>query len=291
MSKSKIAVIYNAKSGSALSAKELTELFQKVSIQPELIKLAPSLESDVKKAYEAGTKTFVAVGGDGTINAVANEVIKHNATLGVLPLGTLNHFAKDLSIPTDHEKAVKVIAKGQTKKVDTARVNDKLFLNNSSIGLYPLLVREREKEEDAISKWPAAVVAFFHTLRKQRTYSVTLQIDSEKLEVTTPFIFIGNNSYNLNTPGALHRHTLTGGNLTVSIVKTTNTLQMLRIALDVAIGKPDLSGYFDTHQAKKLTITAKEKHLDVAFDGETKQIKTPLRYSIEPKSLTVITPR
>lgn len=291
MSNTKVAVIYNAKSGSALSAKELAELFQKVDMQPELIKLAPSLETDIKKAHKAGIKTFVAVGGDGTINAVANEVIKHKATLGVLPLGTLNHFAKDLSIPTNHEKAVKVIANGHTKRVDTARVNDKLFLNNSSIGLYPLLVREREKEEGVISKWPAAAVGFFRTLRKQRTFNVTLEIDGKKLEIVTPFVFIGNNSYNLNTPGALHRHTLTGGNLAISIVKTTNTLQMLRIALDVAIGKPDLSGYFDTHKAKEVTITTQEKRLDVAFDGETKQVNTPLHYSLEPTSLTVITPR
>lgn len=287
-----MAVIYNAQSGSALSAQELRKLFQAASLEPEFIKLTPHLDTDIAKAQKDGCTIFIAVGGDGTINAVANEVIKHDATLGILPLGTLNHFAKDLHIPIDHEKAISVIAKGHVKKVDTGRINDKLFLNNSSIGLYPLLVREREKEEGTISKWPAAAVALVRTLRKQKTYDVTLQIDNEKKEkLTTPFIFIGNNSYNLSTPGLLHRKSITDGNLAVSIVKTANTLQMLRIARDVAIGKPGLSGRFTTYRAKKLTIALDEKHLDVAFDGETKQLNTPLHYSIEPKSLRVITPR
>lgn len=287
----KLAVVYNAKSGSALKPAELKKLFYNVSLEPELIKLAPSLPRDIKKAHENGVKTFVAVGGDGTINSVASEVISLNATLGVLPLGTLNHFAKDLSIPTDHEKAVQIIAASHTKKVDTACVNGQLFLNNSSIGLYPLLVREREEKEGAISKWPAAFVALFRTLRKKQEYDVTLAIDGDMKEVKTPFIFIGNNSYNLDEPGVMDRKSLTNGQLEISVIKTSNTLQMFRIALDITIGKPNISGHFTTYSAKKLTIALPQKHIDIAFDGETKQFDTPLKYEIQPKSLNIIVPK
>lgn len=286
----KLAVVYNAKSGSALQPHELKKLFQDANIEPELIKLAPSLPKDMKKAYKSGIKTFVAVGGDGTISAVASEAISLGITLGVLPLGTLNHFAKDLHIPTDHEKAVRVIAQAHTKKVDTACVNGQLFLNNSSIGLYPLLVREREKKEGAISKWPAAFIALFRTLRKKQEYNAALTIDGKKKKVKTPFIFIGNNSYNLDEPGVMDRKSLTKGTLEISTVKTNSTLQMLRIALDIAIGKPNISGHFTTDSAKKLTITLPQKHTDIAFDGETKQFDTPLQYEIKPKSLNVIIP-
>lgn len=284
----KIAVIYNAKSGTAMKANELESLFKNVQLEPDLIKLSPSLPKDMQKAHKSGIKVFVAVGGDGTVNAVASEVLHLHATLGVLPLGTLNHFAKDLHLPTDPEKAARIIARGHTKKIDTACVNNHLFLNNSSIGVYPLLVREREKKEGVISKWPAAFLALFRTLHKKQEYDITLDVDNEKKQVKTPFIFIGNNPYNLNEPGVMSRKSLTNGVLETSVVKTNSTAGLFRIALDIAIGKPHLSGNFTTYTTKKLTLKLPQSHTDVAFDGETKQLKTPLHYSIKPKSLNVI---
>ena len=98
----------------------------------------------------------MAGGGDGTVNTVASAVIDTDKTFGVLPLGTLNHFAKDLHIPLDLEAAARTIIAGHTTQVDVGEVNDEIFLNNSSLGLYPRLVQKRKKKQRLGSrKWAA----------------------------------------------------------------------------------------------------------------------------------------
>ncbi|HZI88057.1 MAG TPA: diacylglycerol kinase family protein, partial [Pyrinomonadaceae bacterium] len=107
-----------------------------------------------RRAARMQTDIIVAGGGDGTINAVASELVGTDKAFGVLPLGTLNHFAKDLNIPVDIEAAVRTIVSGHTTRVDVAQVNDRIFLNNSSLGLYPRLVHEREKQQRlGLRKW------------------------------------------------------------------------------------------------------------------------------------------
>ena len=92
----------------------------------------------------------MAAGGDGTINSVASAVVGSEKSLGVLPFGTMNHFAKDLHIPLDLEGAVNTIVAGHKTKVDVGEVNGRIFLNNSSLGLYPSIVRERQKQRDSM---------------------------------------------------------------------------------------------------------------------------------------------
>jgi len=115
----------------------------------ELVKMA-------KAAAQGGSPALVAGGGDGTINAVASQIVGTGKKLGVLPLGTLNHFAKDIRIPMDIEEAARVIIGGRTAEIDVGEVNGLLFLNNSSLGLYPSLVRDREaKQRRGFAKWLA----------------------------------------------------------------------------------------------------------------------------------------
>src|SRR5205823_6168512 len=108
---------------------------------------------------QAGCDVLVACGGDGTVNAVAQVAKDRDALLGVLPVGTLNHFAKDLGIYSlpDAEQA---LLAGQIRKIDAGRVNGHLFINNSGIGIYPMIVLERERARKAgLPKWPAFAVA------------------------------------------------------------------------------------------------------------------------------------
>src|SRR5205085_4914339 len=121
--------------------------------------VTPDRDNDIRaitrRAIADGVETIVAAGGDGTINAVAAEVADSGRTLGVLPLGTLNHFAKDLGIPLDLERAVQVITRGRVAPVDVAEVNGRVFVNNSSLGIYPHIVsmRRHQQERLARGKW------------------------------------------------------------------------------------------------------------------------------------------
>src|SRR4051794_37510526 len=136
--------------------------------------LAPERGADLtalaRQAVADGAALVVAGGGDGTINAVASALVGTEARLGVLPLGTLNHFAKDLGIPLALEEAVRTVFTGRPQAVDVGEVNGRLFLNNSSLGIYPRIVRLREAHRrQGVRKWIAFVKALAYVLRHPRS--------------------------------------------------------------------------------------------------------------------------
>ena len=146
-----------------------------------------------RRALADGAEAVVAGGGDGTINAVASVLAGSGVAFGVLPLGTLNHFAKDLGIPLALDEAVRNVAEGKPMQVDVGQVNERIFLNNSSLGLYPDIVRDREKQQRRLGrgKWPAAAWATIAALRRYPFLSVRLTIDGAQHARSTPFVFIG----------------------------------------------------------------------------------------------------
>ncbi len=282
-----VGVVYNAKSGSGINKEKLVEGFKDLGIIAEIWPLQRSLDI-ARQAKKAGVSVIVAAGGDGTIRAVASQIIQTNLSLGVLPTGTLNHFAKDMGIPTDIPEAMKVIAAGKTTKVDVAKANGVYFLNNSSIGIYPRLVRRREKSR--LGKWPAAAVATVRTLLQHKSYDIEITVDGKKSQVTSPFVFIGNNSYELDGFGLNDRASLTGGTLSIYIVKTESRLRLASVFLRAIFGRYDNSPHFDMMQTTSISLNLTRKTLHVACDGEVEQLNTPLHYIILPGVLNVIVP-
>src|SRR5919107_358211 len=120
-----------------------------------------------RRAVERGTSGLIAAGGDGTVNTLANVAIEADVPLGVLPQGTLNHFAKDLGMPTDLDGALAVVLAGHTRRVDVGEVCGRIFVNNSSLGVYPRIVRLRERFGGrGPAKWLAAAWATLAVLRR-----------------------------------------------------------------------------------------------------------------------------
>ena len=160
-----IAVVLNASSGNGTAEKaadRLKEIFAAAGREARisLARQGSEIDNAIRRAVEAGCETLVVGGGDGTINSGAAAVVGRNIPLGVLPLGTLNHFAKDVGIPLDVEEAIRVLLEGVVCKVDVGEVNGRIFLNNSSLGVYPAIVRLRERYRTRIwGKWLAAAWA------------------------------------------------------------------------------------------------------------------------------------
>lgn len=227
---------------------------------------------------------IAVIGGDGTVSAVAGLVTGTKATLVPLPGGTLNHFTKDLGVPQDVEEALARLKKCKSRAIDIASVGDIYFINNSSLGIYPLSLRTREDIEDRVGKWPAAVAASWRALIRFKTYRVT--IDGETF--TTPFIFIGNNRYSLASPGGTERTRLDEGVLTVYAAKTKSRLTLLKIALFALAGKAKDLTEFDEYHPAELTIETTSSHLSVSHDGEVAKLSSPLAYKIHPKALRVL---
>ena len=244
-------------------------------------------------ALQGGMAVVVAGGGDGTINAVASVMVGTGVAFGVLPLGTLNHFAKDIGIPLGLDEAIANIAHGIRKNVDVGEVNGQIFLNNSSLGLYPDIVRDREKQQSRLGrgKWLAALWATIAALRRYPFLSVRLRLDDGQEQARrTPFVFIGNNEYTMQGFSIGARARLDAGKLSLYVAQRPGRLGLLRLAWCALRGRLAQERDFDVLSAESLDIETRHKRIRVATDGEVTVMATPLRYRIRPAALNVIVP-
>jgi len=245
-----------------------------------------------KEAVENGATIVAAGGGDGTINAVATALVGTDVTLGVLPLGTLNHFAKDLGIPLKLEDAIRALFDGETIEIDVGEINGKLFLNNSSLGLYPRIVRQREAHQKrGLPKWIAFLRAVFYVARNHSSLYLRLKVDDARSEFRkTPFIFIGNNRYELAGLQIGKRNSLVGAHLWICKAPDTDRAGLLRLTLRALAGRlkdQDL----EAAEAKEAWIETHASHIHVSTDGEVLALKGPLHYRSRPQALKVIVPQ
>ncbi|OEZ54309.1 diacylglycerol kinase [Duganella sp. HH105] len=244
-----------------------------------------------EQALADGAPVVVAGGGDGTINAVASVLVGSATRLGVLPLGTLNHFAKDLKIPLDLDQAVANVVQGRVCQVDVGEVNGRIFLNNSGLGIYPDIVRDREQQQRHLGrgKWPAFGRALFAALRRFPFMSVRLKINGEDHLRRTPFVFIGNNEYLQGlTLGARER--LDSGKLCLYVAQKPTRLGLLRYGMHALFGKLGEARDFDVLSASELVIETRHHHMRVATDGEVTLMKPPLCYRSRAAALNVVVP-
>ncbi|MFP5329675.1 MAG: diacylglycerol/lipid kinase family protein [Alphaproteobacteria bacterium] len=250
------------------------------------------LAKAAEEAVKAGAELVVAGGGDGTISAVAGALAGTKAKLGILPLGTLNHFARDLGIPLDLDKAARLIATGKSRSVDVAEVNGRVFINNSAIGLYPLMVIDREAQESRLgrSKRWAMLVASARTLVRFSSERLTLTVNDLKARVQTPLLFVGNNLYRLEMPGAGTRERLDRGELFVLVLRRKSRFGFCIASLRALIGRTRSEDAVRIENVSALRVDSSRSRLAVSLDGETAHLKTPLDYRLRPKALKVIAP-
>lgn len=245
-----------------------------------------------RTAVADGAELVVAGGGDGTISAVAGALAGTGAKLGVLPLGTLNHFARDLGIPSGLEEAARLIAQGAERRVDVGEVNGRVFVNNSAIGVYPLMVVDRDAQQQRLgrTKRVAMAVAAARTLLRFSSRRLTLTVDDQTAAVDTPLLFVGNNAYRLEAPGAGTRERVDGGELCVFALRRKSRLGFCVATLRALFGRHRNADVARLDDVKRLRVDIARPHLTVANDGETERLAPPLDYRIRPNALRVIAP-
>jgi len=292
-----VAVVMNSSSGHGTAEKisdRLKELFVAAGreVRITLAEGGPGISTAMREAVEGGCDTLVAGGGDGTINAGAVAVLERDIPLGVLPLGTLNHLAKDLGVPLDLDEAAKVVLEGVVCRVDVGEVNGRLFLNNSSLGVYPAIVRLRERYQASGSgKWIAALWAGLTVLRRNPFMAVRIIAEGQSTVRTTPFVFVGNNEYRMVGLHAGARASIATGHLALYVLNAERRVGLMRLAWQVVRKGADEVKELDLITVEELTIETRRRHLQVALDGEVVPLRSPLHYQVKPGALRVHVPR
>ncbi len=289
----RIEVIVNSNGGSfvaGMSEQSIIRAFKSAGVDAK-VSTVPG-DGILEAARNAEADILGAAGGDGTISAVASVAIERDKPLAVVPLGTLNHFSKDIGIPQDITEAARVVATGRIRKSDVGQVNDRIFLNNSSIGLYPHMVFRREMQQETLgrSKWRAALSAALKVLRWRPFFRVEMQVEGQVRVNESPFVFVGNNEYAMHLYNIGTRERLDAGKLSVYFVRRGGRWGAIRLLVHTLLGTLDQMKEFEQLTTNQLTIDMRQRRTLVAFDGEVETMETPLRYKILPGRLKVIVP-
>lgn len=299
----RVIVLINAAAGSGGPAaaggtppEQIAAAFRAAGVEAEL-RPTPGEElgtAAAKAACEQGIGAVVAVGGDGTVSTVASALVSAGCPvpLGVLPLGTLNHFAKDAKIPLDLGEAARTIAAGHVRTVDVGEVNGHLFINNCSIGIYPQLVTKRERQRRRLgsNKWLAMAAAVLSIFRRFPVVQVVLDMGGRAVSRTTPFVFVGNNAYDVQLFSLGTRPRLDAGELSLYFSHRRGRFAMVLLAIRAIFGLLEQSRDFESMALPAFRLDTRKKTLKVALDGEVTRLQPPLHFRSRPGALRVIAP-
>ena len=292
-----VAVILNPGSGAGADEdareKEIVERFAAYGRAATIYAAredAP-IDRQAQMAVEAGCRVAVAAGGDGTVNAVAAAVVDRDIPLAVLPTGTLNHFAKDLGIPLELPEAVRIACEGAVRTVDVGEVNGRVFVNNSSLGVYPRIVELRNRYGGrGGAKWLAALWATLAVLRRRPFLGVRLRTGDEVAVRRTPFVFVGNNEYRMVGLNAASRESLTDGLLAVYVMRGSHRTGLLGLAWRLLWRGVDGVDELELLKVAAVEIETRRGRLQVSLDGEVVVLESPLAYRARPAALRVLAP-
>ena len=252
------------------------------------------MRAAIEKAAAESPDLLVVGGGDGTLGTAAGILRGTGVALGVLPLGTFNHFARDLGVPLELDKAVEVIVTGTVEAIDVAEVNGRVFINNSSLGIYPRIVRWRDELRSRLGLargklWTFAWAALT-ALRRAPFLDVDLCVDGDVQRLRAPFLFVGNNDYEMEGFRAGTRKSLRSGRLSVYMTRKRSRLRLVVLGLRALFGNLRQARDFEACGAQTLEVRSRHERLLVATDGEVQAMRTPLRYRIHPGALRVVLP-
>jgi diacylglycerol kinase family enzyme len=282
-----------AAAGDSNVARKVAAALESVRIEAEVELIdGGQYEIRCRAIAERGDPLLIVGGGDGSISAAASALVGTDTVLGVLPLGTLNHFARDLGIPADLSEAAKLIAAGNERQVDVAEMNGRIFINNSAIGLYPLMVINRDLQRARLgrSKRLAMLIASARTLARFNHQRLTLTVNDEKERVDTPLLFVGNNDYRVDIGAPGRRESVEDGKLSVFVMRKKTRRGFIAASLRALFNRSRPDDMEKLANVERLRVGSHRRQLAVSLDGEVLRAEPPLDYVIRTRALRVIAP-
>lgn len=291
----RVAIVINHRSGTLGKdeiARRVEESFSARGMQAhvELAHTGTELIAACGRAATGRADTVVAAGGDGTIAAVAATLVNTDKLLGVLPLGTFNYFARALGVPLELEEAVDVVAAGVPKPTDVGEVNGRIFLNNSSLGLYPTVLHHREAAYRQLgrSRWASYLSVAFALAQPPSLMNVQLAVDGVPFPRRTPLVFVGMNADQMDSFSIPGKTCLDSHRLAVCVIRPLRMLELWRLGVRAFVRGLDGSSALEVVCARELQISMRPKRVRVALDGEIVILQTPLHYRLRSAALRVL---
>ncbi|HYR29494.1 MAG TPA: diacylglycerol kinase family protein [Thermoanaerobaculia bacterium] len=290
----KATLFLNRSSGAKLTGDDVAALAAAARESGvEIIELSREIDCSqvIRDRVSLGTSLFIAAGGDGTVHHVMQAVVNTGSEFGVIPTGTYNHFARDLGIPLEWPKALEVALTGERRQIDTARINDRYFVNNVSIGLYPEVVVLREERGRDYPRWKARLFALYTVLRRYPHVTIAVEADNRREVLRTHVFMVSNNSYDLGRVGIeAPRERLTGGHLSVYWLPHVSRWALTRYISRYLAGRVRTIPGFRSFRTLQMKVQSTRREINVGIDGEVFAMQPPLVITTVPQSLTVRVP-
>ena len=297
-----IHVVFNARSGrrdGTQAREEIEGSLHASGRRFEVIqagKDVPAVAERAARAAAEGGGIVVAAGGDGTLNAVAQAAFEADAAFGAVPLGTFNYFARENGIPLEPAAAAKLVAEGRVQPVQVGLVNGRVFLVNASLGLYPMLLEEREafKRQYGRRRWVALMAALWTVLtRAHPRILVRITTGGEGREVRASTLFVGNNPLQLAHLGIREAQAVEDGQLAAIRVRPANSWGMIKILFHGAVGRLGAADGVEAFAFREMEVAPARParrpiFLKVATDGESVRLKLPIVFSVAPRPLKLV---
>lgn len=296
LSKARLCVIRNRGSG-----KEDDQVVQTITegLQPYVADFALRQTDDgsqlldmARQAVDDGFDIVVAAGGDGTQSAVAGALAGSNAMMGVLPGGTFNYFARDLGVGETMEDAIETLRNGVAKQVDVGQIENLIFLNNVSLGVYPHILKTRES---VYRRWGRSRIAAYWSVvialrRLRHPMNLTARVDGESKSYSTALAFVARSAYQLESFGLEGADAIRDGNFAVLIAKARKPIPLLRSALRLTVGLSAKDSDFDLIITDEINIETYKSQQLIAHDGEKTRLASPFHLKVWHDALTVLVP-
>ncbi len=256
------------------------------------------LQDIAKRAAEAAERdngAVVVAGGDGTINAAAQATLPTGRPFGIVPQGTFNYTTRSHAIPLDPNEATLALLNARISPMQVGLVNDRVFLVNASVGLYPELLEDREEYKRRYGRYRSVAMwsGLMSLLREHEQLTLEIEHDHEREVVRTPALFIGNNALQLERAGLPEAEDVEQRRLAAVLVKQVGTAALLWLALRGALGQLGGADRVRDFAFRRMSVQPQRprgRALKVATDGEIHWLKPPITFSVAPRRLLLMVP-
>lgn len=298
-----LSVIYNQKSGFHANHKEsvyeqIMTLWSEAGFSIQSFEMRDEaqfqqmMQHVLERHQQQPEGVVVAAGGDGTLNAVAAYLLHTPIKMGILPLGTFNYVARVLGIPLDLIEAAQVISQGTVQSVHVARLNQYIYLNNASLGLYPLFIQKRERYNHYLGRLTlnAYTSGLDVLIRDRKELKLDVEVDGQLYPVTTPLVFLGNNQLQLAELNLKIAKDAAAGKVAGVVVAKTDKFTLFKMLWQLIRGQLERTADVHSFAADQVIIHSRAKKLSLAIDGELVKVKPPLKIWVDHAALKVVVP-